>query len=249
MTADRLSRIGLRLATGAGPRRSSTCRSRSSSSTRSTRDGTSAWPPSGFTLHWFGEALHNTGLQQAFLTSLVVRARRDADRAAPRHAWPRSPWPATTGSDARPSRSSSCCRSPCRASSPGMALSATFASLGIRLGLLTVIIGHATFCVVLVFNNAIARLRRTVGLVRGGVRRPRRRRLPDVPVRDVPGAAVGAPRRRPAGVRPVVRRGDRHDLHGRRASRRCRSGSSRASASRTRSRSSTSPAWSRSCCP
>ena len=29
------------------------------------------------------------------------------------------------------------------------------------LGLLTIIIGHATFCIVLVYNNAIARLRRT----------------------------------------------------------------------------------------
>jgi putative spermidine/putrescine transport system permease protein len=43
----------------------------------------------------------------------------------------------------------------------GMALSATFAQLGIPLGYLTVVIGHATFCIVLVYNNAIARLRRT----------------------------------------------------------------------------------------
>ena len=32
--------------------------------------GTNAWPPSGFTFRWFGEAMANTGLQQAFLTSL-----------------------------------------------------------------------------------------------------------------------------------------------------------------------------------
>jgi putative spermidine/putrescine transport system permease protein len=43
----------------------------------------------------------------------------------------------------------------------GIALNATFTSvLGITLGLATVIIGHATFCIVLVFNNIQARLRR-----------------------------------------------------------------------------------------
>ena len=33
--------------------------------------GTSAWPPSGFTLRWVEEALDNTGLQEAFLTSII----------------------------------------------------------------------------------------------------------------------------------------------------------------------------------
>ena len=46
----------------------------------------------------------------------------------------------------------------------GIALSATFTSLlgplGVTLGLGTVIIGHATFCIVIVFNNVQARLRR-----------------------------------------------------------------------------------------
>ena len=43
----------------------------------------------------------------------------------------------------------------------GIALNATFTSaLGVTLGLATVIIGHATFCVVIVFNNTQARLRR-----------------------------------------------------------------------------------------
>ncbi len=39
--------------------------------------GTSAWPPSGFTLKWVGEAIANTGLQQAFLTSVAVALARD----------------------------------------------------------------------------------------------------------------------------------------------------------------------------
>jgi len=43
----------------------------------------------------------------------------------------------------------------------GIALNATFTSaLHIALGMATVIIGHATFCIVVVFNNAQARLRR-----------------------------------------------------------------------------------------
>ncbi|MGK2882962.1 MAG: ABC transporter permease [Mycobacterium sp.] len=43
----------------------------------------------------------------------------------------------------------------------GIALNATFTSaLGISLGMATVIIGHATFCIVIVFNNTQARLRR-----------------------------------------------------------------------------------------
>ncbi len=34
---------------------------------------------------------------------------------------------------------------------------------GITLGLVAIILGHATFCVVVVFNNVVARLRRTPG--------------------------------------------------------------------------------------
>jgi putative spermidine/putrescine transport system permease protein len=44
----------------------------------------------------------------------------------------------------------------------GMALNSTFTQvLGIDLSLFTVIVGHATFCIVVVFNNAVARLRRS----------------------------------------------------------------------------------------
>jgi putative spermidine/putrescine transport system permease protein len=49
----------------------------------------------------------------------------------------------------------------------GIALNAAFATfldpLGIGFGLTTVIIGHATFCIVIVFNNVQARLRRMGG--------------------------------------------------------------------------------------
>ena len=42
-----------------------------------------------------------------------------------------------------------------------MALSTTFGLAGPAARILTIIIGHATFCIVLVYNNAVARLRRT----------------------------------------------------------------------------------------
>ena len=42
----------------------------------------------------------------------------------------------------------------------GLALQTTFQNFGIAFGLLTIIVGHATFCIVVVYNNALARLRR-----------------------------------------------------------------------------------------
>jgi putative spermidine/putrescine transport system permease protein len=49
----------------------------------------------------------------------------------------------------------------------GLALQATIKDvlgpLGVRFGLGTIVIGHATFCVVVVYNNVLARLRRTAG--------------------------------------------------------------------------------------
>ena len=49
----------------------------------------------------------------------------------------------------------------------GLALQATIIDvlgpLGVTFGLATIIVGHATFCVVVVYNNVIARMRRTAG--------------------------------------------------------------------------------------
>ncbi len=45
----------------------------------------------------------------------------------------------------------------------GMALNSYFTYLGQQLGLFTIIVGHATFCIVIVFNNVVARLRRVPG--------------------------------------------------------------------------------------
>jgi putative spermidine/putrescine transport system permease protein len=45
----------------------------------------------------------------------------------------------------------------------GIALNSTFTFAGVNLSLFTIVIGHATFCMVVVYNNVIARLRRVSG--------------------------------------------------------------------------------------
>jgi putative spermidine/putrescine transport system permease protein len=45
----------------------------------------------------------------------------------------------------------------------GIALSSAFTFIGLTPSMWTIVIGHATFCVVVVYNNVVARLRRTSG--------------------------------------------------------------------------------------
>src|SRR5690242_11465866 len=45
----------------------------------------------------------------------------------------------------------------------GIALRASFSLLNIPFSFWTIVLGHATFCIVVVYNNAVARLRRTSG--------------------------------------------------------------------------------------
>jgi putative spermidine/putrescine transport system permease protein len=119
------------------------------------------WPPPGLTTHWFPEAIKNTDARDAFVTSLKVGAAATvvalvlgtlASLAVARHRF----FGRETVSFlvilpiALPGIVT------------GVALSDTFTQvLGVSLGLLTVIIGHATFCIVVVYNNVVARLRRT----------------------------------------------------------------------------------------
>ncbi|OGO58762.1 MAG: spermidine/putrescine ABC transporter permease [Chloroflexi bacterium RBG_16_69_14] len=122
--------------------------------------GTSAWPPSGFTLRWVEEALDNTGLQEAFLTSIMLALGATAiamvlgglaSLAVARYSF--------FGRETISFVIILAIALPGVVT--GMALSTTMASLDLPLGYLTIIVGHATFCIVLVYNNAIARLRRT----------------------------------------------------------------------------------------
>ena len=117
------------------------------------------WPPPGLTLRWWAEAATNGHVVQAFLTSMVAAAGAtaialvlgtSASLAVQRFAW--------FGRDtisflfvlpiALPGVVT------------GIALAATFETLDLRFGLATVIVGHATFCVVIAYNNVLARLRR-----------------------------------------------------------------------------------------
>ena len=120
---------------------------------------TPAWPPIGFTLHWWSVALQNTALQQAFLTSLGVALFATlialvlgtlASIAVSRYEFfgRESISFIVVFPIALPGIVT------------GMALSTTFAQLDFPLGFLAIVVGHATFCIVIVFNNAIARLRR-----------------------------------------------------------------------------------------
>ena len=76
------------------------------------------WPIPGFTLEWFDKAFHNPGVRDALLTSLKAATGATLIALTARDARCRSPSPGTAASGARRSRSSSCCRSRCPASSP-----------------------------------------------------------------------------------------------------------------------------------
>jgi putative spermidine/putrescine transport system permease protein len=119
------------------------------------------WPPPGLTLDWFPKAIEDESVHEALLTSVKAGLAATAialvlgtlaSLAVARHRF----FGRETISFlvilpiALPGIVT------------GVAFSNTFTQvLGIELGLLTVIVGHATFCIVVVYNNVVARLRRT----------------------------------------------------------------------------------------
>ncbi len=118
------------------------------------------WPPPGLTLDWFPKAIESPSVHEALLTSLKAGLAATAiaivlgtlaSLAVARYRF----FGRETISFlvilpiALPGIVT------------GVAISNTFTEvLGIPLGLLTVIVGHATFCIVVVYNNVVARLRR-----------------------------------------------------------------------------------------
>ena len=117
------------------------------------------WPPTGFTLDWFAEAAANPAIRRALVnsvlaglgaTSIALVLGTLAALAVQRFAF----FGRETISFlfvlpiALPGVVT------------GIALRTTFQTAGIDLGLGTIIVGHATFCVVIAYNNVIARLRR-----------------------------------------------------------------------------------------
>ena len=118
-----------------------------------------AWPPTGATLHWFGEALNNPAIRTAILNSLIVATIATgialvlgtlAALAVQRYSFF--------------GRESISFLLVLPIALPGVvtgiALQTSFVTFGVDFGLLTIVVGHATFCVVIAYNNVIARLRR-----------------------------------------------------------------------------------------
>ena len=121
---------------------------------------TFSWPPTSFTTEWWSKAISNTGVRKALSwslaagfsatfialllgTSLAFAVSRynffGKDIISLLVVLPISLPGVVTG----------------------IALSNAFnQQIGLSTGLLTIVIGHATFCIVVVYNNALARLRR-----------------------------------------------------------------------------------------
>jgi putative spermidine/putrescine transport system permease protein len=118
-----------------------------------------AWPPAGISLHWFAEALTNRNVLNAFITSVLAASGATAIALA-----------LGTAAALGVARFRFFGRETISfllvlpialpGVVTGIALAATFKTLRVDFGLQTVIVGHATFCVVIAYNNVIARLRR-----------------------------------------------------------------------------------------
>ncbi|MCC9738256.1 ABC transporter permease [Streptomyces sp. MNU89] len=129
-------------------------------------DRSSGWPPPGLTFHWWSAAWESDGAREAVWTSVKAGLGATAIAlvlgtliafAIQRYAF----FGRETVSFlvvlpiALPGIVT------------GVALNTAFRTvlepLGVGLGMFTVVVGHATFCIVVVFNNVIARLRRMPG--------------------------------------------------------------------------------------
>ena len=121
-----------------------------------------SWPIAGFSLHWFGVAWHDEQVRSAFLLSvrvgLVATALALLLGSAVAYALYKFRF---FGREAI----SFLLVLPLALPGiiTGIALNSFFTFTGIRFSILTIVIGHATFCIVVVFNNIIARLRRVPG--------------------------------------------------------------------------------------
>jgi putative spermidine/putrescine transport system permease protein len=117
------------------------------------------WPLRGFTWHWFAVAWHDPAVRQAFLLSVKVGVFASAIAlvlgSAVSYAVHNFRF---FGREAV----SFLLVLPIALPGviTGVALNNFFGFTNIQLGVLTIVIGHATFCIVIVYNNLIARLRR-----------------------------------------------------------------------------------------
>ena len=118
------------------------------------------WPLRGFTWHWFAVAWHDQAVRGAFLLSVKVGVLAAGTAlvlgSAVSYALHSFRFFGREGISfllvlpiALPGVIT------------GVALNNFFGFTNIQLGALTIVIGHTTFCIVIVYNNLIARLRRT----------------------------------------------------------------------------------------
>jgi putative spermidine/putrescine transport system permease protein len=123
-------------------------------------DRTFTWPPSGLTLHWWKVAAHSSGARHALLTSVEVAVLATAIALV---------LGTLAGLALRRTRFfgrnvvSLLIILPIALPGivTGIALNNAFRTmLGLNLGFLTIVVAHATFCIVTVFNNVQARLQR-----------------------------------------------------------------------------------------
>ncbi len=128
-----------------------------------TEERTYQWPPPGLTLKWFARRRGASDVWAALTLSVQVAAISTVLALVLGHALRRC----GVGHEVlRPRGRSRCwssCRSRCRASSPASRCARPSASLDIPFSFWTIILGHATFCIVVVYNNAVARFRRLHG--------------------------------------------------------------------------------------
>jgi len=121
-----------------------------------------SWPIQGFTMHWFSVAWHDPAVRDAFLLSVKVGALATGIAlvlgSAVAYALHQFRF---FGRDAISFLLVLPIALPGIVT--GLALSSFFTFTKIQLSIWTIVIGHATFCIVMVFNNLIARLRRTPG--------------------------------------------------------------------------------------
>jgi putative spermidine/putrescine transport system permease protein len=123
-------------------------------------DRTFTWPPSGLTFHWWNVAAHSTGARHALLVSIEVALLATAIALL---------LGTLAGLALRRTRFfgrnvvSLLIILPIALPGivTGIALNNAFRTmLGVELGFLTIVVAHATFCIVTVFNNVQARLQR-----------------------------------------------------------------------------------------
>jgi putative spermidine/putrescine transport system permease protein len=118
-----------------------------------------SWPIAGFTTKWFGPAIHDGAMQQSLWLSLKAAALATlfalvlgSMAAFGVHRYRFFGRELVSFVLVLPIALPGIIT--------GMALNSYFTFWKINFSLLTIIIGHATFCVVIVYNNVIARLRR-----------------------------------------------------------------------------------------